>query len=88
MEDIKFSANKYSRRIPYLYAKQHKVCIYGVRDNVILVAIIGDIQPIVLSEIKRKLIGDINIIKVTEKQFDNILSEAYSTSNVAAVVAR
>jgi general secretion pathway protein E len=86
MEDIKFSPNKYSRRIPYLYAKQHKICIYGVKDNIILVAVVGDTKPFVLSEIKRKLIGNINIININEKQFDGMLSEAYSNSNVAAVV--
>jgi general secretion pathway protein E len=86
MEEIKFSPNKYSRRIPYSYAKQHKVCIYGVRNHVIQVAMVGSINPIVLSELKRKIVDEINIISVDVSQFDSILSEAYSSSNVAAVV--
>jgi general secretion pathway protein E len=86
MEKIKFVPNKFSRRIPYTYAKNHQVCIYGVEDEVILIAVVDRIKPVVISEIKRKLNEPIKFTKIASKLFDNLLSEAYSSSNAAAIV--
>lgn len=87
MRQIKFIANKFSRRIPYLYAKQHQVCIYGAdEEGFILVAVVDKIDPLVISEIKRKLNVPILITKIDAKRFDSLLSEAYSSSNAAAIV--
>ncbi|MFN7095353.1 MAG: GspE/PulE family protein, partial [Burkholderiales bacterium] len=86
MEKIKFVPNKFSRRIPYTYAKNHQVCIYGVEDEIILIAVVDRIKPVVISEIKRKLNEPIKFTKITPKLFDNLLSEAYSSSNAAAIV--
>ena len=83
---LKFIPNKFSRRIPYSYAKNHNICIYGILEDVILIAATGDIDFYVISEVKRKLHQKIQITKIDNKAFDNILSEAYSNSNAAAIV--
>ncbi len=83
---LKFVPNKYSRRIPYLYAKNHQVCIYGVDGDDILVAVVNNLNPTVVSEIKRKLPFPLKITKIDEKFFDSLLSEAYSSSNAAAIL--
>lgn len=86
MENIKFVPNRFSRRIPYSYAKNKQVCIYGVEDNNVLVAIVDNLHPLVISEVKRKLNEPIKITKMDQKLFDSLLSEAYSSSNAAAIV--
>ena len=86
MENIKFVANKFSRRIPYSYAKHNQVCIYGVEGDEVLVAVVDKLNPIVISEVKRKLNEPIQVIKINSKTFDSLLSEAYSSSNAAAIV--
>ncbi len=86
MEKIKFIPNKYSRRIPYSYAKLHQVCIYGVENNIILLATVGSVAPTVVSEIRRKLSEPLKISIIDPKFFDGLLSEAYSSSNAAAIV--
>lgn len=85
MSQLKFIPNKFSRKIPYTYAKNNKFCIYGAEDEVMLAAIVNDLNPMVISEIKRKLPGTMKITKIDNKQFDNILSEVYSSANAAAV---
>ena len=84
--EVKFVPNKFSRRIPYPFAKAHKVCIYGVDNDDVMVAFVNQIDPIVVSEIKRKLGRPIKINKIPAKLFDNLLSEAYSSANAAAIV--
>lgn len=87
MENIKFVPNRFSRRIPYAYARAKQVCIYGVEDNYVLLAVVADkLQPEVISEIKRKLNEPLKIAKIDPKLFDGLLSEAYSSSNAAAIV--
>ncbi|HMT03765.1 MAG TPA: ATPase, T2SS/T4P/T4SS family, partial [Burkholderiales bacterium] len=86
MEEIKFIPNKFSRRIPYVFAKNHKVCIYGVNNGEVLVAVVNNLEPVVVSEIKRKLKEPLKFSKINEKEFDTLISEAYSSSNAAAVV--
>ncbi len=86
MENIKFVANKFSRRIPYSYAKHNQVCIYGVDGDEVLVAVVDKLNPIVISEVKRKLNEPIQVTKINSKTFDSLLSEAYSSSNAAAIV--
>lgn len=86
MSTVQFNPNKYSRRIPYLFAKNHRICIYNIEDDCILVATCGEINPNLISEIKRKLHQPIKIVRIDPKEFDNILSEAYSNSNAAAIV--
>jgi general secretion pathway protein E len=84
--NIKFIPNRFSRRIPYSYAKQHQVCIYGVDNDIVLVAVVNKLQPLVISEIKRKLNAPIRIYKLDIIYFDQLLSEAYSSANAASVV--
>ncbi len=86
MENIKFVPNKFSRRLPYGYAKNKQVCIYGVENDNVLVAVVNNPDPVVISEIKRKLNQPIKITKTDQKLFDGLLSEAYSSSNAAAIV--
>ncbi len=86
MENIKFVPNKFSRRIPYSYAKHNQVCIYGWENEQVLVAVVNSLNPLVVSEIKRKLNEPIQITKIDAKTFDGLLSEAYSNSNAAAIV--
>jgi general secretion pathway protein E len=87
MQSIKFIPNKFSRRIPYIFAKNHKICIYGVENDTILVAYGGNLNPIVVTEVKRKLHGlPITLTEIQDKRFDSLLSEAYSSSNAASVV--
>ncbi len=86
MQDIKFKPNKYSRRIPYLFAKHNKICIYAVEDEVIQIASVDKLTPVVISEIKRKLHQSIAIKRIEDRYFDALLSEAYSSANAAAVV--
>ena len=86
METIKFIPNKYSRRIPYSFARFHKVCIYGVQDNEVLLATVDTLTPTIISEIKRKLDEPLRISTIEVKFFDALLSEAYSNSNAAAIV--
>ncbi len=86
MEELKFSPNKYSRRIPYVFARANKVCIFAADDNYVHIATIGDLKPIVITEIKRKVHLPVKLHKIAEKLFDSILAEAYSSGNAAAVV--
>jgi general secretion pathway protein E len=87
MDAVKFIPNKYSRRIPYLFAKNHRVCIYGAEDDLVLLAFVGELTPVVISEIKRKLSQErLGLAKINSKLFDSLLSEAYSNSNAAAIV--
>lgn len=85
-ENINFVPNKYSRRIPYSFAKSHFICIYGVQDDTILIATVNRLKPTIMSEIKRKLNAPIQLTQIPAKFFDALLSEAYSNSNAAAVV--
>jgi general secretion pathway protein E len=86
MEEIKFVPNKFSRRIPYVFARNNQACIYGVDGEYVLVAIAGELDPVVISEIKRKLNEPIKITQITTKVFDMLVSEAYSSANAAAIV--
>lgn len=86
MEAIKFVPNKFSRRIPYAYARNKQVCIYGIDDDTVQLAVVDQLSPEVVSEIKRKLNEPLQITKIERKQFDELLSEAYSSSNAAAIV--
>jgi general secretion pathway protein E len=85
--NVKFVPNKFSRRIPYTFAKVHKVCIYGIDpDQTILVAVVNSLKPMIITEIRRKLNQAIRITKINPKLFDSLLSEAYSSANAAAIV--
>ena len=53
MEQLKFSPNKYSRRIPYTYARSNKVCIYAA-DAEFVHCNLSNLNPLVITEIKRK----------------------------------
>lgn len=86
MEEIKFVPNRFSRRIPYAYARAKQVCIYGVEDNHVLLAVANKVEPNVISEIKRKLGEPLKVAFIDIKLFDSLLSEAYSSSNAAAIV--
>jgi general secretion pathway protein E len=86
MEAIKFIPNKFSRRIPYAYAKYHQLCIYGVQDETVLLATINNLRPEIISEVRRKINAPLEINKINPKFFDSLLSEAYSSSNAAAIV--
>lgn len=86
MAKIKFVANKFSRRLPYAFAKKHMVCIYATENDSVLVATVNQFNPLVISEIKRKINTPVQIVKVPAKEFDTLLSEVYSSANAAAVV--
>ena len=86
MQDIKFIPNKYSRRIPYLFAKNNKICIYAIENEVIQIAHVNKLSPIIISEIRRKLHQEVVLRMIDGKYFDALLSEAYSSANAAAVV--
>lgn len=86
MENIKFVPNRFSRRIPYAFARTKQVCIYGVDEDTVLLAVVGAVHPEVVSEIKRKLHEPLKITRIDPKLFDGLLSEAYSSSNAAAIV--
>lgn len=86
MEQVKFSPNKYSRRIPYTYARANKVCIFAADDEFIHIATTVELNPLVITELKRRLHKRIKLHKISSKLFDGILAEAYSSGNAAAVV--
>lgn len=86
MDQLKFSPNRFSRRIPYMFARTNKVCIFAADDEFVYVATSGGLKPLVMSEIKRKVHQPIKISAINEKQFDALLAEAYSSANAAAVV--
>lgn len=86
MTQTKFVPNKYSRRIPYLFAKANKICVLAADDDFIHLASINNPSPLVISEIKRKINLPLKINLIDEKLFDGILAEAYSSANAAAVV--
>ncbi|RTL12934.1 MAG: type II secretion system protein GspE [Neisseriaceae bacterium] len=86
MEQLKFSPNKYSRRIPYTYARSNKVCIYAADAEFVHIATSTNLNPLVITEIKRKVNQPIKIERIEEKLFDAIIAEAYSSANAAAVV--
>ena len=86
MEQIKFIPNKYSRRIPYTYARTNKVCIFAADDDFVHIATANKIKPLVMMEIKRKINRPIKFTQIDEKLFDSIAAEAYSSANAAAVV--
>jgi general secretion pathway protein E len=69
-----------------LYAKNNQICIYGVENNQVLVAVVDKLNPAIISEVKRKLNEAILVTKINAKVFDELLSEAYSNSNAAAIV--
>ena len=86
LENIKFIPNKFSRRIPYSYAKQNRLCIYGIDGENVLLATTDKLDPAIISEVKRKLNESVLLTKIDAKRFDDLLSEAYSNSNAAAIV--
>jgi general secretion pathway protein E len=86
MEQLKFSPNKYSRRIPYTYARSNKVCIYAADAEFVHIATSVNLNPLVITEIKRKVNQPLKIERIEEKLFDSIIAEAYSSANAAAVV--
>ena len=86
MEQLKFSPNKYSRRIPYTYARSNKICIYAADAEFVHIATSVNLNPLVITEIKRKVNQPIKIERIEEKLFDAIIAEAYSSANAAAVV--
>ncbi len=86
MNTIQFIPNRFSRRIPYSYAKQHQICIYGIKNDTILIASINTPNHHVISELKRKLNAPIEITLCELKNFNQLLSEAYSSNNAASVV--
>lgn len=82
----KFTPNKYSRRIPYMFAKTNKICVLASDDEFVHLASVDKPSPLVISEVKRKIHLPIKIHVVEAKLFDGILAEAYSSANAAAVV--
>ncbi len=87
MEQVKFSPNKYSRRIPYTYARANKVCIFAADDEFVHIATSNkQLKPLVMTELKRKINRPIKYTFIEEKLFDSIAAEAYSSANAAAVV--
>ena len=86
MEQLKFSPNKYSRRIPYTFARANKVCIYAADEQFVYLATTIALNPLVISEIKRRVNQPIKLAQIETKLFDSILAEAYSSGNAAAVV--
>ena len=70
MENIKFSPNKYSRRLPYTYARANKVCIYAVDDDYVQIATTASLNPLVVTEIKRKVQQPIQIHKIVLMQLN------------------
>lgn len=85
-KNIKYNSNKYSRRIPYIYAKTNRVCIYDAKDNNVNIAYIPPLKALVVSEVKRKIHENIFFEEINEKDFDDLLSEAYSSISTAAIV--
>lgn len=86
MQPPKFTPNKYSRRIPYTFAKTNRICVLSADDDYVHLACIGQPSPLVITEIKRKINLPIKIHQVENKFFDYVLAEAYSSANAAAVV--
>ncbi|MDD3267302.1 MAG: type II secretion system ATPase GspE [Burkholderiales bacterium] len=86
MEMPKFSPNKFSRRIPYTFAKANRICVLSVDDDYVYLVRNGSIVPSVITEIKRKIDLPIKLYEVDTREFDTILAEAYSSANAAAVV--
>lgn len=86
MQAPKFTPNKYSRRIPYTFAKTNRICVLSADDDYVHLACIGQASPLVITEIKRKINLPIKIHRVENKFFDYVLAEAYSSANAAAVV--
>lgn len=85
-KNIKFNPNKYSRKIPYFYAKTNKVCIFDAKDNNIKIAYIPPLKALTVSEIKRKIHENIFFEQISENDFDALLSEVYSSISTAAIV--
>lgn len=83
---VKFIPNACVRYIPYLFAKVNKVCVYEVRNEVIKIAVVKPINIEVISELRRKISEPIELTYVDEKNFDEILSEAYAASSAASIV--
>ena len=86
MAKIKFVGNKFSRRIPYPFAKKHQICIYAFEKDNVMLATVDQFDPSVISEVKRKINSPLQIAIVPIKEFDALLSEVYSSANAAAVV--
>ena len=86
MEQLKFSPNKYSRRIPYTFARANKICIIAADDEFVHLATANKFNPLVISEVKRKVNLPIKLHHIDEKTFDSLVAEAYSSANAAAVV--
>lgn len=92
---LKFIANKYTRLIPYTFAKNYKICIFNViikhinnevKQDIIQLATLPNIKPSAFNEVKRKIKQEIEIHIVTEKIFNQLLADAYSSNSAAEVV--
>ena len=81
-----FSLNKFSRKRPYSFAKNNKICVLTIDDDFVHLAAAKIVTPLVISEIKRKINQPVKLHKVDNKFFDSIIAEAYSSANAAAVV--
>lgn len=86
MEQLKFSANRFSRRIPYTFARTNKICIFAADEQFVHLATSTKVNPLVITEIKRKVNLPIKIHQIEDKVFDALVAEAYSSANAAAVV--
>jgi len=83
---LKFIANKYSRKIPYSFAKTKEICIYAADEECVYVASTVMPTPLIMSEIKKKILLPLKFNVVENKLFNELLSDAYSNANTAAVV--
>lgn len=93
--ELKFVANKYTRMVPYSFAKSYKMCIFavqhvplenGLNRDIVQLAIHGDITPVIFNEVKRKLKQPVAMHIVSAKVFNQLLADAYSSSSAAEVV--
>ncbi len=93
--ELKFIANKYTRMVPYSFAKSYKMCVFavqhqplenGLNRDIIQLAIHGDITPVIFNEVKRKLKQPVAMHIVSAKVFNQLLADAYSSSSAAEVV--
>jgi general secretion pathway protein E len=62
------------------------VCIYAADAEFVHIATSVNLNPLVITEIKRKVNQPIKIEQIEDKLFDAIIAEAYSSANAAAVV--
>lgn len=72
-------------QLPYQYARRHGVLIKSLNDDFAEIIHKPDINPVILTELRRHAAKPLKLESISEEQFEKILSEFYEAGSNQAV---